>query len=128
MFIITSFLSALIPTAFAAYTDSLGEGKPGISEMWETISSLFPSYSGSGGGALDVLFTRAQGIVMIAIATVAVGSIAFAALQMISSGVTEESAGKAKTTLRNAIIGVLLAIMADGIILFVYDILMDVAG
>lgn len=123
----SSLLSALVPTASAAIADSLGDG-PGISEMWEKIGGLFPAYSGSGEGALGALFGRAQGIVIAAIATVAIGSIAFAALQMISSGVTEDSATKAKTTIRNAIVGILLAIMADGIILYVYDILMNVVG
>jgi len=125
MAILSSLLSAFVPTAHAFQVSEVGAGAIGIDAMWQKITSFFP-YSSGGALVPNALMGRAQGIIIGCIAGAALIGIAYAGLRLVSGGISEEGIAESKKIVKNVIIGLILAILSDGIILFVMETLWNV--
>jgi hypothetical protein len=118
-------LSAFIPHAHAFDVNQIGSG-PGIGQMWGTITALFPYKS--GGLVPNQIMGRVQTILVAIIGSAATVGLGYAALSLVSGGINEEGISKAKTIAKNVIFGLILAILADGIVNYVIQKLWEVKG
>jgi hypothetical protein len=119
-----AFLSGLlVPRASAAALSATGKGA-GISQMWQTIMNVFPSTTtGTSASVVDSVFQGINGDILAVIATIAMASIVWAGMRLVMVGVNEEGIASAKRILKNTLIGLTLAIMADLIVNYLWTIL-----
>lgn len=131
MTFLLSIFGLLIPRAFAASIDELGQGiwgsAPGIDAMWSSIRDLFP-FTGEGADAPGTLLDTINTAVLAIIALVAVALVVYAGIRMIAGGGNEEGFTEAKKILKNVAIGLLCAMLADVVIMYIADFVTKAAG
>lgn len=114
-------LSFLAPAAHAAGIDTLGAGAEGIDEMWSMIKSALP-FSSIGAGGVTFVTLKATAIILSTLSAIAVLSIVYGGIKMITTG-TEEGFTEAKKLITFTAVGLVLAMLADGIVLYVIAVL-----
>ena len=123
MLLLSLLSRAFISIVSAESVDKIGEGSPGVSEMWSIIRGTFPG-TGAGEDAAGMISRGVNSLVLQLIGGVAVAMVIYAGLRMVYG--SEEGYGEAKKILKYTIIGVILALIADAILNMVYAIIMNI--
>lgn len=114
-----AILTGLLATRAAAATiDTAGTSGPGVSAMWGIITSIFP-YAGVGKGALVLIAFKIISFILSLIGGAATVVLIYAGIRLVISHGEEEGVSEAKKTALYALLGVVLALMADLIVFFV---------
>lgn len=114
-----ALLSALIPAAHAAVIDTAGiDDGPGVASMWATICSTLP-FCDVGSTAPSFLLDKITTFVFSLIVGVGIIVIIYSGLRLVSSLGDEGRIAESKKTIMFAVGGILLAIMARAIVLFI---------
>jgi hypothetical protein len=119
------FLYWLVPSASAAAIDQLGQGAEGIAQMWAMMKSLFP-FANAGTQFPAIFLARVIEFVLTLIGGTAVCILIYAGIQLITGG--EEKKAEAKKTAMYALAGVVLALLADAIVIYVRNLLQIAIG
>jgi len=125
MYDLFDLLSALVPTA-SAKLSGLGSQGPGVSEMWSSITELFP-FTDEGA---NTPATIALSIIDFILKTIGLGAAAvlvWAGVRAVFSG-GEGGLDEAKKMAKNAAIGLICAIIADAVVQYAYDKIVEAAG
>ncbi|MDB4978621.1 MAG: hypothetical protein JWM56_807 [Candidatus Peribacteria bacterium] len=121
------FLIGIVPgVAHAAFLDSIGTSAPGISAMWAQLKATFP-FTGSGNGVV-IITSKIASFVLFIIATVAVLALMYAGFQMVTAAGEESKLGDAKKTATYAILGVILASIAELAVAYVAKLVTAAVG
>lgn len=126
MMILDSVLR-LVPHAYAA-VEQLGANAPGVGSMWNSIKSIFP-HSDLGAGAPLFFMARIGRFVLALIGGTAICSIVYAGIIVTTSSGDEGKFAEAKTIITYALGGMVLAILADRIMLYICSVIIPlIAG
>ncbi len=106
-----------VPLAHADVSE-LGAGAPGISGMWSALQATFP-HTGLGAAAPIFLFGKVAQFVLSLIGGTAICSIVYAGIKVTMAGGDAGKISEAKTIIAYSLVGVVLAILADGIVLYI---------
>lgn len=113
------FLSGvLLPSARAAVIEQLGAGAAGIDNMWNEIKSFFP-HTDMGSGGLAFVLLLFTNLILRFIGAVAVLMIMYGGIRMTMTIADENAHGEAKKIVLYSCLGLILAIGADAIVLYV---------
>ena len=118
--------SLLAPVASAAGVDQIGTGAPGVDEMWNAIRATFP-FTDIGGGGVTFVAMKIVAILLSTISAVGVLMIIYGGVKMIASG-SEEGFTEAKKLVMYTSAGLICAMLADAIVIYVITLLNQVAG
>ncbi len=118
-------LFTFLPHAFAANIEQLGSGTPGIDAMWDMILSIFP-YTNEGGGGLAIILLKIVDIILKLIGGLAVTMVIYAGIKVITGG--DEGLGEAKKILMYSAIGLIAAMCADAVVIYVSIVVSGIAG
>lgn len=124
---VLALLSAFVPKVSAIQIDQIGQGAPGISEMWNRITALFP-FARTGAALPGNFITGVASVVGGLIAFVAVALIAYAGARATFAGFSEESVSKAKSTVKNVVIGLIAALVGDVLVWAVASLIAAIAN
>ncbi len=119
-------LALLAPVAHAAGVDTIGAGAPGVDEMWGMIRDTFP-FTDIGAGGVTFVAMKITAIILSTISAIAVVMIIYGGIKMIVSG-SEEGFTEAKKLVMYTSAGLICAMLADGIVIYVITLLNQVAG
>jgi hypothetical protein len=116
---ITHLLSALastvLPRALADNIETLGQGAPGITEMWGIVKATFP-HTNEGSNGVPFLSLKIADFILKIIGAVAVIMIIYGGLRMIFTG--EEGLNEAKKIVLYAVLGLIAALCAQAAVTF----------
>lgn len=119
MKLLTALIGFFVPQAHAVLNE-VGSSGAGVSGMWESICNTFPpAFCNLGLDGIAYAAGLVVDFVFAVIAGLAVLVIIFAGLKLIFSAGNEEAAGEAKKIILYALIGLLLALLAEVIKTFV---------
>lgn len=126
-FIAIVILSLILPVTSVLASAEAGAGAGGSGASSETANNNNTSGSMSlkifTGGSLETYLDRAQGYLFAFALVVAVIMILWAGIDFITSGGDPKKVTVAKNKIKNALIGVVVILLAKGIILVLQDIL-----
>jgi hypothetical protein len=105
----------VIPVAVASNIEKLGQGAPGISEMWGSIKSTFP-HTNIGGGGVTFIALRISNIILQMVGGIAVAVLVYGGIRMVMSRGNDEGFNEAKKIVIYTVIGLILVIGSDAII------------
>lgn len=125
--LIPAALLLLFPLAAHATIEQLAADAPGISGMWGDIGKIFPHTGFGASGFAYVLVTMID-IILRFIGGLAVLMIIFGGIRMMMTVADENSHSEAKKIVMYACLGLILAIMGDGIISYVVSLVGSAAG
>lgn len=111
-------------SAYAANIEQLGSEDPSINAMWMIIKDSFP-HTDIGNGGVAFIALKITDIILKTIGGLAVVMILWAGIRMITGG--EEGLGESKKILLYAVAGLIAAMCADAVVLYV-QILVEVAS
>ena len=121
-------MGLFVPKAHALLSD-VGASGAGVGDMWSTICSTFPaSFCNMGLDTPAYIASLVIDIVFLIIGAVAVLVIMFAGIKLIFSQGNEEAVGEAKKIILYAVSGVVLALLVEGIKMFVVSFVLTAAG
>ena len=113
--------------ASASSIEQLGSGSPGIDTMWTELKGIFPHTDlGSGGLAFFVLLLT--NLILRFIAGIAVLMIVYGGIKMMTTVADENAQSEAKKVVIFACLGLILAIGADAIVMYVMVLVQSAAG
>ncbi len=127
MIVLSLLLRLITPSAHAMALQDLGAENSGVQSMWDTISDTFP-FSGAGSDLPGFIFARIATLVIILIAFVAVALVTYAAARLAMGGWHEESVAESKRIIKNVVIGLIAAVVADAVIWYVSWLLMTIGN
>jgi|GEM_PF-1380643 hypothetical protein len=111
-------LSLFVPTAHAVTIDTAGTALgPGVATMWAMICSTLP-FCSVGTGAPALLALKVTSLLLRLIGGVAVGVIIYAGIRLIIARGGEEGRTEAKKIVMYAVLGLILALVADALITY----------
>ncbi len=113
--ILTCIRHWLTPQAQALDLSQIGQGAPGVSDMWNNFQSIFP-FALAGPSTPGYLFGRVAYLVFWFTGFVAVALVVYAAMRLSAAGFNEEGKAEAKRVLTNVGIGLILALVSDLVI------------
>ena len=116
---------ASVPHAVAANIEQLGSGSPGIDAMWSMIGSIFP-YTNAGSGGLAMILIKIVDIILRLLGGLAVLMVIYAGIKVTTGG--DEGLGEAKKILMYSAIGLIAAICADAVVIYVGYVVSGIAG
>ena len=114
-----TIIGLLIQKAYASNLDRWGQEGSGVSDMWAAIRAAL--HSDEDLSSANVLVAIAQSVaafVMSIIGGVAVLIILYAALRVITGQGKEESISEAKTIVFYALGGIVLALLAGAVVMY----------
>jgi hypothetical protein len=128
MFLLHAFIEHfLIPLAHADVSD-LGAGAPGVSGMWAMLKSTFP-HTELGAAAPIFFMGRVAQFVLSLIGGTAICSIVYAGIKVSTAGGDSGKLSEAKTIIMYSLAGVVFAILADSIVLYICSVMIPlIAG
>jgi len=115
-----ALLAGLLPRAFAANLDRIGSTDPSVNAMWAIIRNIFP-YSNVGAAFPALILAKVVAFVLMLIGGTAVCVMIYAGIELITGG--EEKKAEAKKTVTYALLGIVFALLADVIVLYVISLL-----
>ena len=122
-----SLIGLIIPRASAAVIEQLGQGAPGIDNMWGQLKQTFPHTDmGSGGFAFVILMVT--NIILRFIGGIAVLMIVYGGIRMIMTVYDEASHTEAKKIVISACVGLVLVVLSDAIVMYVVSVLQTASG
>lgn len=112
-------IGLLVPKAHALL-NSVGSGGSGVDAMWSSICNTFPAaFCNLGEDGFAYVASMIIDFIFAIIAGAAVLVIIWAGIKMIFAAGNEEATGEAKKIIMYALIGLVLALLAETIKLFV---------
>lgn len=114
-------ISLLAPSALAAGIEQIGSGAPGVDAMWSNIMTVFP-FTSVGAGGVTFVTLKFTAIILSMISAVAVLCIVYAGIKMITAG-SEEGFTEAKKIVMYTSAGLVAAMLADAVVMYVITIL-----
>ena len=127
--IFSTWARDLVPHASAAATNihisDIGSRDPAVQAMWSKIANIFP-YVNIGSGAVSLLGSKLVDFILLMIGSIAVAVILFSALRIIAS--RGEDIEEPKKALLYAVLGLVLAVLADVIVRSACTIAFSAAG
>lgn len=119
MFSLRSILGLLIPKAHAGLRQSLG-ANPALAKMWNDICSVMPcSLGGPAASTPAILALKVTQFITQVIGGAAALVLLYAAIKVILSQGKDEGISEGKKIAMYALLGVILAIISNGVIDFV---------
>lgn len=118
MQLLSILIGTLIQSAHAVTLEQIGSAGPGVSQMWNTIIGTFP-HTSAGNGALALIALRIISFVLSLIGGAATAVMIYAGIKMVMSRGQDEGLSEAKKIALYALLGVILALLADVIVFFV---------
>lgn len=119
--------SALVPRAHAAVIEQIGAGSPGIDGMWDDLKNIFP-HTDLGTQGLAFVLLMFTNFILRFIGGVAVLIIIYGGIRMTMTVADENAHGEAKKIVLYACLGLILTIGADGIVLYVMELVRVASG
>ncbi len=119
-------LRLVTPVAHAAGIEQIGSGAPGIDQMWSTIRSTFP-FTDVGAGGVSFLALKVTAFILSMLSAIAALMLVYGGLKMITAG-SEEGFGEAKKILIYTAAGLVCAMLADAVVIYVISILEQSLG
>ncbi len=116
MAFLSSVIGWLAPTAFAENIETLGSGAPGIDAMWQMITGVFP-HTNIGSDGLAFVLLKITDFILKSIGGLAVVMLIYGGIKMITGG--EEGLGEGKKILMYSVIGLICAMCADAVVVYV---------
>jgi hypothetical protein len=107
--------SIIAPLASAATLDKIGSSDAGVAKMWAELKTIFPHTSWGADAPLLLLFKVASFVGGL-IGAVAVAVLVYAGFTLSMGG--EEKMGEAKNMAKYAIIGVVCAMVAETVVVY----------
>ncbi|OGJ56099.1 hypothetical protein A2706_02120 [Candidatus Peribacteria bacterium RIFCSPHIGHO2_01_FULL_51_35] len=126
MHALLSLIGSLISVAHAQVLQNVGTANPGVASMWATVCSTVP-FCSVGTGAPALLFLKISGFLLMMIGGVAVAALIYAGIKIILSRGQDEGMSEGKKIAMYALLGLVLAIIADALVLYVVQ-LVNVAA
>jgi hypothetical protein len=121
-------LGMLVPKAHAIL-NTVGSGGAGVDDMWTTICNTFPAaFCNLGANAPEYIAGIVVDFVFAVIVGIGVLVIIFAGLRLIFAAGNEEATADAKKIITYALLGIVLALMAEAIKTFVIVVVERAAG
>ncbi|MFA6522830.1 MAG: hypothetical protein WCS85_00460 [Candidatus Peribacteraceae bacterium] len=115
-----------IPVAHASLSSALSSQENGVGKMWEVFMGLFPFGDESGTGFVSGMLGSVQMIILGGISATGVALLAYAGARLAMTGWNEEGITKAKSIVKNVVIGLIGALLADAIIVYALSFLMTI--
>jgi hypothetical protein len=129
MNLFATLIATLRPIAHAAGVEDVGGGISSLPAMWDMMTLYLPYRTiGSRGLGPTTVTNIVINTVLGIIGAVAVLVIIFAAIQLATSAGNEEAVTKAKKIILYAAIGLILAVLANTIVYYLYNCVGDLAG
>ncbi len=119
--------AASVPAVVLADIDQIGSNAPGISQMWSDIKCAFP-HTDLGAQGFTFVLARMVDIILRFIGGGAVLMIIYGGIRMMMTVADENSHSEAKKVVLYACLGLILAIMADAIVLYTISLVESAAG
>lgn len=107
----------LIPSALADVSQ-LGASDPAVRDMWSILKSTFPHTDWGCHAPFYLMMNYVAPFVLSLIGGTAICSIVYAGIKIITAGGDDGKISEAKTIIMYSLIGVVLAILADSIMLY----------
>lgn len=119
-----ALLGFVIPSVHAggAVLKGIGGGNPGVNTMWDMICSALP-FCTLGTGAPAYFAARVVGFLLEIIGGLAVAILIYAGIILIASRGSDEKFTEAKKIAMWALVGLVLAIIADGVLNYVISVI-----
>lgn len=117
-------LGLVIPSVHAggAVLDGVGAGNPGVAKMWDLICDVMP-FCSLGTGAPAYFAGRVIGFLLEIIGGLAVAILIYAGIILIASQGNDEKLSEAKKIAMWALLGLVLAIIADAVLNYVISVI-----
>ncbi|NOS66946.1 MAG: hypothetical protein HOO67_01100 [Candidatus Peribacteraceae bacterium] len=122
-----SIVGIIAPRAHAAAIEQLGSGAPGIDGMWQDLKSVFP-HTDMGTQGLEFVLLMFTNIILRFIGGIAVLMIIYGGIRMIMTVGDENAHTEAHKIVMYACLGLILAIGADGIVMYVMSVVEAASG
>lgn len=121
-FLLITLRFVLIPAAAARALENLGRSDPGVAGMWAVVVNVFP-HARDGWGANLIINLSLKVIIffLTTIVAVAAGMLIYAGIVMTTSGGDSAKLEETKKIAINVGIGLILSMLADGIALYVLN-------
>lgn len=110
-------LRQLTEEAHAVWLEGVGRGAPGVDDMWASVRGTLP-FGGVGANAPMAVISAVAQFIFALLAGIAICVIMYAGIIMMTSGFNESAVADAKKTIMYALIGLLLAVLAEAIITY----------
>ena len=117
MHTLLSFIGRFASVAHAQVLQNVGTANPGVSSMWKTICATMP-FCSIGTGAPALLFLKITGFLLVMIGGVAAAALIYAGIRIIMSRGQDEGMSEGKKIATYALLGLVLAIIADAVVLY----------
>ncbi|MBI3332069.1 hypothetical protein HYZ99_03885 [Candidatus Peregrinibacteria bacterium] len=125
MRLLLSLLGTLVQSAHAGISQ-LGSSNSGVSAMWSSICAVMPC---SGGKSTPALIAASVVKFLVdMIGGVAAAVLLYAAIKIIMSQGKDEGISEGKKIAMYALLGVVLAIISDGVISYLISVLQNAAA
>lgn len=108
----------LIPSASAQVVSNIGNSNQGVKSMWQTVCATVP-FCGVGRNAPALIYTKVTHVLLLFIGGVAVAVLIYAGIKLTISRGNDEGITDAKKIAMYAIGGLILAAIADAVVLYV---------
>lgn len=112
-----------------AYADGLAQVGAGTANaVWAQVCTMLP-YCGGGFDGVKVITTIVSNVILWMIGPAAVIIILYASIRLVTSGGNDETVRKSlKEIILYALLGLILAILADTIVKYVYNLIARIAA
>lgn len=127
MHALLTLIGLTVSRAHAAVIEQLGSGSPGIDTMWGQLKQLFP-HTDLGSGGLAFILLLITNIILRFIGGIAVLMIVYGGIRMIMTVADENAHTEARKIVLYAAAGLVLAIGADAIVLYVMSVVKLASG
>jgi hypothetical protein len=115
MHLLSSLIGHIVPKVFARNIETLGSGTPGIDQMWDMITSVFP-HTDIGSDGLAFVLLKITDFILKTIGGLAVVMLIYGGIKMITGG--EEGLGEGKKIIMYSLIGLIAAMVADAVVVY----------
>lgn len=122
-----SLIGSWVGSVSAASIEQLGSGAPGIDGMWGQLKQLFP-HTDLGGEGLAFIVLMFINIILRFIGGIAVLMIVYAGIRMMMTVADENAHMEAKKIVLFAGLGLIFAIGADAIVMYVMTVVRAASG
>lgn len=115
-----------ISVAHASLGSVLSSQGKGVGTMWKSFMAIFPFGDAKGTEAVSGMLGSVQKIILGGIAATGVALLAYAGARLAMTGWNEEGITKAKSVVKNVVIGLIGALLADVLVVYALKFLTSV--
>ncbi len=118
MHFLHAIVGFLIPSAHAQIVSNIGNANPGVAGMWQSVCNTVP-FCGVGRGAPKLIYLKVTNVLLLLIGGIAVAVLIYAGIKLTISRGNDEGLTDAKKIATYAAAGLILAVIADAVVLYV---------